>query len=450
MKSKKEFGVISLADALEFIVDNRGKTAPVEKHGIPLIATNCVSNNYLYPKFENIRYVSQHTYKTWFRSHPKPGDIILTNKGSQNGAVCLVPDPVDFCIAQDMVALRANSKKVFPLFLFAALRSKIIQNRIKQLNVDAVIPHFKKTDFDKLLIPLPKTEDQHFIGQFYFDISKKIELNRQINQTLEEMARSIFKSWFVDFEPVRAKIAAKAAGQDPERTAMLVLSGKSEEQFERLSAEQKKNLAETAALFPDEMQDSELGEIPRGWEIESLSKIADYLNGVASQKYPAKEGEEFLPVIKISEMRNGISERTNKATTKVEKKYIVENGDILFSWSGSLMVQQWSGGKGLLNQHIFKVTSRKYPKWFYFYWTLHHLEKFQAIAADKAVTMGHIKRGHLDEAKVVIPEDGLFIKIDSVLHPFLDMQLNNSLQNKSLAEIRDSLLPKLLSGEITV
>lgn len=135
---------ISLKDAVEFIVDNRGKTAPTEPTGISLIATNCVNNTNLYPIKANLRYVSQETYDNWFRSHPKAGDILLTNKGSQNGAICLVPDPVDFCIAQDMVALRADSSKVSPHYLFAALRSDLVQKRIKALNVDAVIPHLKK------------------------------------------------------------------------------------------------------------------------------------------------------------------------------------------------------------------------------------------------------------------------------------------------------------------
>jgi len=217
---------ISLADAVEFVVDNRGKTAPTQEVGIPLIATNCISNDLLYPTKDRPRFVSQETYDNWFRAHPKPGDIILTNKGSQNGAVCLVPDPVNFCIAQDMVALRADPNKIDPLYLFAALRSSIVQERIKALNVDAVIPHFKKTDFNKLFIPLPERKNQEFIGKLYFNQSSKIELNRQISQTLEQIAQTFFKSWFVDFEPVKAKIEAKAAGRDPERAAMCAISGR--------------------------------------------------------------------------------------------------------------------------------------------------------------------------------------------------------------------------------
>ncbi len=191
---------ISLADALEFVVDNRGKTVPTDDKGIALIATKCISNDHIYPQKQNIRYVSQDIFDNWFRAHPKSGDIILTNKDSNNGEVCLVPNKVDFCIAQDMVAVRADKKKIDPLYLFAALHSRIVQKRIKYLNVDAVIPHFKKTDFNKLLIPLPDRKSQELIGKIYFDFSNKIENLRRQNETLEQIAQTLFKHGFIDFE----------------------------------------------------------------------------------------------------------------------------------------------------------------------------------------------------------------------------------------------------------
>jgi type I restriction enzyme S subunit len=116
----------SFAELLSNIVDNRGKTCPVDEDGLPLIATNCVKNDTLYPVFEKVRYVNQETYKTWFRGHPEPGDIIFVCKGSPGNA-CWTPDPVNFCIAQDMVAIRANKKLVDPKFLFALLRSPTTQ-----------------------------------------------------------------------------------------------------------------------------------------------------------------------------------------------------------------------------------------------------------------------------------------------------------------------------------
>lgn len=189
---------IPLSKTTKFIVDNRGRTAPTEKSGIPLIATNCISNNNLYPVYENLRYVSQETYDNWFRSHPEPGDLLLTLKGSQNGAVCLVPDPVDFVIAQDMVALRVDEKVIDPLYLFAALRSDDVQAQIKNLDVSGVIPHLKKSDFDKLMLPYPEKDTQRSIGQIYFYTSKKIDLLHRQNQTLEAMAATLFRQWFVE------------------------------------------------------------------------------------------------------------------------------------------------------------------------------------------------------------------------------------------------------------
>src|SRR5439155_8607087 len=113
----------------------------------------------LYPTYEDVRFVSPETYDTWFRGHPRPGDIIFVNKGTP-GRVCLVPDPVDFCIAQDMVAIRANEKKVYPRFLLALLRSHAVQAKIEQMHVGTLIPHFKKGDFGKLLLRIPNRKIQ--------------------------------------------------------------------------------------------------------------------------------------------------------------------------------------------------------------------------------------------------------------------------------------------------
>ena len=130
-------------ELLSDIVDNRGRSCPTSDEGIPLIATNCINNDALYPTYDKARYVSQETYDTWFRGHPEPGDLILVTKGSP-GRVCMTPDPVDFCIAQDMVAVRPDPKKVYPKYLFAALRSYQVQQAIGNLHVGTLIPHFKK------------------------------------------------------------------------------------------------------------------------------------------------------------------------------------------------------------------------------------------------------------------------------------------------------------------
>jgi type I restriction enzyme S subunit len=180
-------------------VDNRGKTVPTTDSGHVLIATNCIKNDTLYPVFEKIRYLSDETYQTWFRSHPKPGDIIFVNKGTP-GRVCMVPDPVDFCIAQDMIAFRVDESKVYNKYLFAILRSREIQKQIYNTNVGDVIPHFKKSFLSELLIPIPPKIIQQKIGDIYFDISAKIDINSKINHNLEQTARVIFQEYCLDGE----------------------------------------------------------------------------------------------------------------------------------------------------------------------------------------------------------------------------------------------------------
>lgn len=171
---------VPLTELLSFVVDNRGKTVPTVPSGHKLIATNCVTNNTLFPVYEKIRYLSEETYQTWFRAHPIPGDILFVNKGTP-GRVCLVPDPVDFCIAQDMIALRADESKVYPKYLFAVLRSREIQQQIYNTNVGDVIPHFKKQFLDQLMIPIPERSIQESIGDLYYVLSLKAERNKMID-----------------------------------------------------------------------------------------------------------------------------------------------------------------------------------------------------------------------------------------------------------------------------
>lgn len=182
-----------LTDLLSAIVDNRGKTCPTSDSGVPLIATNCIKNESLYPHYEKLRYVSQETYRNWFRGHPEPGDLIFVCKGTP-GRVCLAPDPVDFCIAQDMVALRPDSGKVYGRYLLAALRSPKVQERISNLHVGTLIPHFKKGDFDKLLIPIPGRHRQVAIGDLYYHLSRKIAHNELIATTVDGLSAALYES----------------------------------------------------------------------------------------------------------------------------------------------------------------------------------------------------------------------------------------------------------------
>ncbi len=267
-------------------------------------------------------------------------------------------------------------------------------------------------DINKIRLTVPPISEQRAIAKILSDLDEKIELNHQMNKTLEAIAQVLFKRWFVDFEfPDEKGKPYKSSG------------GK--------------------------MVDSESGDIPDGWEIKPLDRIADFLNGLALQKFPAV-GEEYLPVIKIRELNQGITESTDKASPDIDGAYIVNDGDILFSWSGSLQACIWCNGKGALNQHLFKVTSANYPKWFYYQWVKFHLPEFQRIAQGKATTMGHIQRHHLSASLVAIPTERVFEKMNNVMVPLLDRIIVNNIETRKLSAIRDSLLPKLMSGEIRV
>lgn len=408
---------ISLKEAVRFVVDNRGKSAPTEPAGIKLIATKCISNQNLYPTNETLRYVSEETYRNWFRAHPEPGDIILTNKGSQNGAVCLVPDPVDFCIAQDMVALRANEAVVDPLYLFAALRSSIVQQRMRNLNVDAVIPHFKKTDFDKLFFPLWDRGTQTSIGRLHFDLVYKIELNRRMNETLEAMARALFKDWFVDFAPTRAKAEGRAPYLAPE----------------------------IWDLFPDALDDEDK---PVGWALGTLADVAESPRRGIS---PADVTED-TPYIGLEHMpRRSIALSGWEGAGKVtSNKSIFKKGEFLF---GKLRPYFHKVGfaplDGICSTDIVVVVPRA-PEWGAF--TISCLSSDEFVNyTDQTSTGTKMPRTTwktMGQYKACLPSEQVVRCFQRMAQPLLDRVSTSIHEARTLAQTRDLLLPKLMSGEI--
>jgi len=285
----------------------------------------------------------------------------------------------------------------------------------------AAVPGLNRNDLHTAVVRVPAVAEQRVIAHILGTLDDKIELNRQMNETLESIARTLFKSWFVDFDPVRAKSEGRDSGLPPH----------------------------LADLFPDSLDNSELGEIPNGWRVTGLDETATYLNGLALQKYPPND-DGSLPVIKIAQLRAGHTDGADRASVDIPPAYVVEDGDVLFSWSGSLEIEIWCGGRGALNQHLFKLTSGRFPKWFYFLWTRHHLPDFRGIAAGKATTMGHIQRGHLSVARALVPPPRLVEAMSAHFEPLLDNLIARRLQSRTLAALRDALLPRLIAGELRV
>ena len=261
-----------------------------------------------------------------------------------------------------------------------------------------------------------------------------------MNATLEASARAVFRDWFVDFGPVRAKMAAACEGAGGG-------AGEGPTHASTPPATTPYLPSHLWSLFPDRLDED---GVPEGWVEAPLDQLADFLNGLALQKHPAREGAASLPVIKIAELRNGVTPKSNRASLDVPAKYVVGDGDFLFSWSGSLLAKFWTEGRGALNQHLFKVTSDAYPPWFFSQWVLHHLADFQMIAAGKATTMGHIQRGHLTAAKCLCPGLDLLRAMTEVMEPIVHRTIVNDLESRTIAQTRDFLLPRLMSGELRV
>lgn len=318
------------------------------------------------------------------------------------------------------------------------------------------IKHLTGRSLADLTITLPPVKHQEKCALILSSIDRIINNNNKINQTLEQMAQALFKSWFVDFEPVKTKIAVLEAGGSQEEAilaAMTAISGKDTDAlvvFEREYPEQYAELKATAELFPSAMQESGQRKIPAGWNILSLDEVAHFQNGLALQKFRPENEFDYLPVVKIAQLKKGFADGEEKASSNIKKECVIDNGDVIFSWSGSLMVDIWCGGRAALNQHLFKVTSVKYPKWLYYKYTTLHLNEFQRIAEAKAVTMGHIKREHLSQAKCCVPSLNMVNKISSFFEPIIKHIIALRLESQKLEQLRDTLLPKLLSGEITL
>ena len=338
----------------------------------------------------NFVFIDEHAYQFLQKSKLFGGEIIISNVGANVGTVFRCPKltyKMSLGPNSLMVKFKGNDD-----FYFHWLRGYSGQQMLKSLVTGSAQPKFNKTNFREMLAPVPPIEEQNKIALILNTIDEKISINKTINNNLEQQAQAIFSNEFLTLET-----------------------------------------------------------LPDGWKQASLIDIADYLNGLAMQKYRPTVDETGIPVLKIKELRQGCCDDNSElCSPNIKSEYIIHDGDVIFSWSGSLLVDFWCGGICGLNQHLFKVTSNKFDKWFYYVWTKHHLDRFIAVAADKATTMGHIKRDELSKAAVLIPTEADYKRIEALLQPIYDLIIANRIENKKLAETRDTLLPKLMSGEIDI
>ncbi len=366
------------------------KTTDYVDEGVPFIMANDLIGGTV--NFSTCAYITEKQASTLRKGFSHPGDVLLTHKATI-GRTAIVPNDYPTIILTPQVTYYRVKQGIYNKYLKYYFDSPPFQNTFNSwAGSGSTRAYLGITAQRKLPISLPSLELQVKIAEVLSALDDKIELNKRIYYNLEQQAQSIFVHEFFSFDG-----------------------------------------------------------LPDGWHESCLLGIADYLNGLAMQKYRPKDDEQGIPVLKIRELRQGSCDLNSElCSSSIKPEYIVQDGDVIFSWSGSLLVDFWCGGVCGLNQHLFKVTSSNYDKWFYYAWTKHHLQKFAAIAVGMATTMGHIKREELAKAKVIIPSKLDYERIGGLLAPIYELEIANRIENRMLAKLRDELLPKLVSGEIDV
>lgn len=395
------------------------KTADFVESGIPFIMASDLKGGRV--DLVNCAFITEEQAGQLAKGFSKPGDVLLSHKATLGRTAIVQDSSFPFIMLTPQVTYYRikDLAKLNNRFLKYYFNSRSFLDIFEAwAGGGSTRAYLGITAQRDLPIPMPPMEVQISIAELIGPLDDKIELNRQMNETLDATARAIFKDWFVDFGPTRTKMEG--------RVPYLA--------------------ADIWSIFPDRL-DAE-GK-PEGWSEKPLDQVADFLNGLALQKYPANGGDS-LPVIKIAQLRASNVSSADRASTAIPRDYVVEDGDVLFSWSGSLLHRVWTAGRGALNQHLFKVTSKQFPKWFFFHWITEHMPSFQATAASKATTMGHIQRHHLTQAATVIGDLAVMKAADALIAPLFDRQIANDLESRTLAAIRDHLLPKLMSGEVLV
>lgn len=391
---KSEWTELPLGKIIDLVIDYRGKT-PKKLGGDwsntgyrALSARNIKTGRIV--QTDTIRYVDESLYQKWMKDEVRRGDILITSE-APFGQIFYWDSDEKIVLSQRLFCIRVNPK-YDARFIYYYMTTSAFQGELAGRSTGTTVIGLRQPELMKCIIHIPSGENQHRIASILASIDAKISSNQKINDNLYAQAKAIFDNHFINIDA-----------------------------------------------------------IPAGWRKGNLLDIANYLNGLAMQKFRPQGNEIGLPVLKIKELRQGSCDDSSElCSLSIKPEYIIHDGDVVFSWSGSLLVDIWCGGTCGLNQHLFKVTSDVYDKWFYYLWTAHHLARFIAIAADKATTMGHIKREELAKAEVLIPCEEDYTSLNSIMQPIFELIISNRIESRKLAALRDELLPKLMSGEVDV
>jgi type I restriction enzyme S subunit len=369
--------------------------------GVPVIRGNNLSK---YGKFhdDDFVFVTDEKAVSLRSNSAYPGDLIFTQRGTL-GQVGLIPKDATYdkyVVSQSQMKLTVDETKVNPLFVYYYFCLPTTIQRILGSVSTSGVPHINLSTLKAFKIPVPDKHVQNSIVELVRPYDDLIENNRRRIGLLEEAARLLYREWFVYFR------------------------------------------------FPGHEHVKITNGLPEGWERVALSDLAEFINGYPFK--PSQLGDSGLPVVKIPELNNGVTEKTPRNSGEfIPEKYHLKNSDLLFSWSGTLAVNVWAGGPALLNQHLFRVISKgRVGHGFLMFALREALVAFgnQTVGA----TMKHIRRSALDDVSVALPERALFSLVDESLNTIYDQLTLLYQQNQRLAEARDLLLPRLMNGEIAV
>lgn len=418
--------------------------------GIPFLRSKDVIDKSLGVFSNYDLFISRERYNELKKSYGSPvkGDLLISSVGNRSGLPYVVQDEGDFYFKDGNIIWISDFKNLDSNFLAHWFKSDIGQSRLASVMIGSAQKALTINSIRTLTVSFPNFKAQQEIAHILGSIDSKIEINRQMNETLEEIAQALFKSWFIDFDPVIDN-ALEAGNSIPDE-----LFDRAER---RKKIKQNENNHAIRSLFPDELEFTrEMGWIPKGWGVTPVYEVADFINGSSFKSQYFSDVKEALPIVKIAEIKNGVSEQTKFTTQKMAEKYAINDGDILFSWSGnpdtSIDTFIWTGGKGWLNQHIFNVVLHKDSDKTFVYYLLKCLKPiFTEIARDKQTTgLGHVTVKDMKRIYTIKPPVEVLEAFGLYSNSIFEKWYQNLFSSKELAKLRDTLLPKLISGEIRI
>lgn len=405
----------ALEELCTFENGDRGASYPSKSDfstkGIPFLNAGNIEHNVLAD--HGFECITEAKYKSLRAGRVRQGDILFCLRGTIGK--CAISHLDRAAIASSLVIIRCKSE-VNTRYIYYMLTSEYFQRCLANSDNGSVQGNISVDYLKSMRIPVPALVKQEHIAATLGAIDDKIANNKKLMMELESTARLIYDYWFTQFDfPDENGRPYRSSG------------GK--------------------MVWSNELK----CEIPNGWKVVNLYGIADYINGLACQNHRPKGADKGLPVIKIREMHDGITEGTERVSSQIPARNIIEDGDMLFAWSASLEVQYWNGGTAGLNQHIFKVIPKVgIPSEYVYQQLVQYLVIFKRMAEVRKTTMGHITSDHLDQSRIVLPPQDVLQMFDDATRDVRKSIVQLEQQIRELILLRDWLLPMLMNGQITI